>query len=314
MPSQNHTVFALYRAFIRETRKLPQLYLRQFWRIKGFDDVRAILKPDNTPKIRDQKIKRLAKDLRKLEGANTRNMQGFNHVLDLAYGRKGKLKRELMEPFLTDPTAPAPARIIPAVESSRPPVYSNELRALLTSSESRVGKALGNRDLQSPPTLPARADPNSEEALLLGPFSKRRETNTRWRYFAEESQKVRPPLEVVVDDIPADSCGATVDDARRVGIRSLPLQGLPVFKDVEALASFRQERAHSKAPSDITSEPPPSRWLRRRYGTLLNRLPILTYRVPPGDNTPRYSVSLSQSRLDVKTTVLGDSADLEWLK
>lgn len=36
-------------------------------------------------------------DLRKLEAANKHHVQAFTHVLDVAYGRKGKLKRELME-------------------------------------------------------------------------------------------------------------------------------------------------------------------------------------------------------------------------
>lgn len=44
-------------------------------------------------------------DLRKLEAANKQNVHAFNHVLDVAYGRKGKLKRELMEVeyFFPDP-------------------------------------------------------------------------------------------------------------------------------------------------------------------------------------------------------------------
>ncbi|KAJ7932578.1 hypothetical protein B0H13DRAFT_2307719 [Mycena leptocephala] len=165
--SQNQAVFALYRAFLRQTRKLPQLYLRQFWRIKGSDDVRAIVETDILA-IRDRKVKRMSKDLRKLEAANKQNVHAFNHVLDVAYGRKGKLKRELMEPLLTDPTAPVPPRIIPAVESSRPPVYSKELLVLLASSASRVGRVPSKAFVDSPPKLPARANPNSEEARLLG--------------------------------------------------------------------------------------------------------------------------------------------------
>ncbi|KAJ7786126.1 hypothetical protein B0H16DRAFT_18455 [Mycena metata] len=309
--SSQHQVFTLYKAFVRQTRKLPQLYLRQFWRIKGFDDVRAILKTDASLQTRDQKIKRMAKDLRKLEGANRRNMQAFNHVLGVAYGRKGKLKRELMEPILIDPSAPVPAKIIPAVESSRPPVYSDELQALLTSSESRMSKVLPKRQLESPPKLPPRANPQSEEARLLGPFSKRRETNTRWRFFTEEWQKVKPPLEVVVD---AESYGSTLDNVRSVGIRSLPLQGLSVFSDVEALARTRQENVRSKDPH-MPSKPHPPRWLRRRYRTLLDNLPILTYKKSEGQ-TPRYSVSLSPSRISSRETnaAIADSSDLKWLE
>lgn len=35
--------------------------------------------------------------VRKLEAANRGDAKAFAHILDLAYGRKGKLKRELME-------------------------------------------------------------------------------------------------------------------------------------------------------------------------------------------------------------------------
>ncbi|KAJ7293404.1 hypothetical protein C8J57DRAFT_1490821 [Mycena rebaudengoi] len=187
--SHNSAVFALYRAFLRQTRKLPHLYLRQFWRIKASDDVRAILATDNAQGIRDRKFDRMSKDLRKVEGANNRNAKAFDHILDVAYARKGKLRHETMEPILTDPTEPIPPKIIPAVEKSRPPVYSQELTALLTSPHSRIRRPLDKKHLACPTTLPARADPASADARLLGPFSKRRETNIRWRYFVAECKK-----------------------------------------------------------------------------------------------------------------------------
>ncbi|KAJ6627104.1 hypothetical protein B0H10DRAFT_1780292, partial [Mycena sp. CBHHK59/15] len=182
----------------RQTRKLPHLYLRQVWRIKAFDDVRAILASDNVHGIRNKKISRMRKDLRKIEAANNRDVKAFEHVLDIAYGRKGKLKRETIEPVLVDPTAPKPPPIIPAVEKSRPPVYSAELKALLMSPHSRTTRPLSQKELDFPTTLPARANPASDDAWLLGPLSKRRETNIRWRYFVAEWKKVRTPLQVVV--------------------------------------------------------------------------------------------------------------------
>ncbi|KAJ7275220.1 hypothetical protein B0H12DRAFT_988373, partial [Mycena haematopus] len=263
----------LYKSFLRQTRKLPQLYLRQFWRIKGFDDVRAILDTENL-RVRDLKLKRMAKDVRKLEAASKRSIKAFQHVLDVAYGRKGKLKRELLEPILTDPTVPIPPRIIPAVESSRPPVYSKELRALLTSPASRsVGKAVSERTLDFPPKLPARADPKSEDARILGPFSKRREKNIRWRYFVEQLQNVQPALQLVIENIPAGTRGTALDDIRRVGIRGLPMQGLRVFEDVKTLATPPQERPR-RTPKNLDT-PSMSRWIRRRYGSLLNQIPTL---------------------------------------
>ncbi|KAJ6604475.1 hypothetical protein DFH09DRAFT_1122817 [Mycena vulgaris] len=311
MSVDNHAVFELYRAFLRQTRKLPHPYLRQCWRIKAFDDVRGILRTETMNSVRDTKFRRMYKDLRKLEAANKQNTKAFGHVLDVAYGRKGKLKRELMESILTDPTAPVPPRIIPAVESSRPPVYSKELKALLTSGESRTTRALVERQLHSPPKLPARADPASEEARLLGPFSKRRETNTRWRYFVAEVQKARPPLQVVVENGPANS-GVAPDDVHRAGIRSLPMQGRLVFEDVEKLATPPWARLRARNARVETPDPDaaPSRWHRRRYQELLNRIPILTYTVPRA-NTPRYSISLSPKRLDMRTNIAqADRLDL----
>ncbi|KAJ7492796.1 hypothetical protein FB451DRAFT_1022499 [Mycena latifolia] len=313
VPSQNPVVFGLYRAFLRQTRKLPHLYLRQFWRLKASDDVRAILKTDNLHGIRDKKIKRMSKDLRKLEAANKQDTKAFTYILDVAYGRKGKLRRELMEPILTDPSAPLPPKIIPAVESSRPPVYSKELKALLTSGLSRTTKALVDRQLHFPPTLPTRADPASEEARLLGPFSKRRETNTRWRYFVAEWQKVRPPLQVVVERGPTNSSGVSPEDVHRAGIRSLPMQGLHVFEDVENLA--RPPQVRPRTSNDLVQPDlpvAPSRWLRRRYRELLNRTPILTYKAPPGKN-PSYLVSLSPSTDTQSNAAQADNSDLEWM-
>ncbi|KAF7339622.1 hypothetical protein MSAN_02176900 [Mycena sanguinolenta] len=284
----------------------------QFWRIKGADDVRAILDTENL-RIRNLKVKRMAKDVRKLEASSKRSSQAFQHVLDVAYGRKGKLKRELIEPILTDPTARVPPKIIPAVESSRPPVYSKEMRALLTSALSRsAGKGLPERSLDFPPKLPARADPKSEEARILGPFSKRRETNTRWQYFVEQTQTVRPPLQVVVEDIPSGTHGTAPGDLRRVGVRGLPMQGLRVFEDVQVLAtSPHKGPQRTSIPVSPSAQPRIPRWIRRRYEKLLDEIPTLTYRVPAQKNPPRYLVSASTSGVK---TVDAAVSDLEWLE
>ncbi|KAJ7071201.1 hypothetical protein C8F01DRAFT_974769 [Mycena amicta] len=285
---------SVYRAFIRQTRRLPNLYLRQFWRLKGFDDVRAIIAAEN-PHIRRRKLQRMSKDVRKLEAANNKTTHAFTYILDVAYGRKGKLKRELIEPLLTDPAA-TPPRIISAVESSRPPTYSPELRALLTSGPSRPAAVLKEAALQIPPNLPARADPNSEEARLLGPLSKRRQVNARWRFFVKESRKVRPPLQIAIDS--PTYVGVSVQDTRRAGVPALPMQGLGVFEELEELAASSQ-----RVP----------RWVRRRYRDLLDRLPILSRRIS-SNNTASYSVALSDHRLSKLSDVDTDDADLKWLE
>ncbi|KAJ7630762.1 hypothetical protein FB45DRAFT_545811 [Roridomyces roridus] len=282
-------IVPLYRAFLRQARKLPHIYLRQFWRIKASDDVRAVLKTE-LPHLREKRLKRIARNVRLLESANAQHRRAFTNVLNIAYGRKGKLKRELLEPLLHDPTAAKPPRIIPAVESSRPPVYSKELKALLTSGVSRTTKALSEPQLAFPPTLPSRADPSSDQARLLGPLSKRRQVNIRWRYFTAESKKVWLPLQVVVGDSTSQR-----EDVREAGIRALPMQGLHVHEDVESIA----------APS-----PHISRWVRRRYRSLLDHLPILTYNSVRG----KYTVSSSPNRLGQEATVKVDSSDLLWMQ
>jgi len=254
----------------------------------------------------------VSRDLRKIEEANSGSNKAFGHVLDLAYGRKGKLKWEIMKPLLSDPNAPIPPRIIHSVEKSRPPVYSPEMKALLTSGHARTTKPLARKSLDFPPTLPTRADPVSDDAQLLGPLSKRREVNIRWRYFANEWKKVYPPLQVVAND-PSDGVRDSVDDAdlMRAGIRGFGMQGRGVFENISSVAGpLRMPNALTKkarqnativpeVTEPTTSRPPrhPSRWLRRRYQELLGRLPVLTYSRYVANSKGNYSVSLSRNAL-----------------
>ncbi|KAG5353238.1 hypothetical protein C0989_009201 [Termitomyces sp. Mn162] len=282
-------------------------------------------------------MKRVTQGLRKLEAANNGSTKAFEHILDLAYGRKGKLKWELMQiflkPILSDPDVSVPPRIIPSSEKSRPPIYSPELQALLLSSDSRKTKPLAAKSLVFPPVLPLRADSSSEDARLLGPLSKRREVNTRWRYFTQEWKKVLPPLQVVMKDSTSDIefDKTSQEDLARADVRALGMQGRGIFEDVHAIAGpltvprplTRKERLSSGTGVDTSVQSRhPSRWLRRRYQELLGRLPILAY-TPTRDksrSSGRYSVSLSSNAL--APTLRHDAsrypevelaADLQWL-
>ena len=252
-----------------------------------------------------------------------------------------------LQPLLTDPNAPPQPRIIPAVEKSRPPVYSPELRALLYSSLARPTKPLSPSRLKTPHTLPERADPNSEQAHLLGPFSKRREVNIRWRYFTKEWKKTLPPLQVHVREWAADEeVVLKTDDesVARAGIRPIGLQNSGVFEEAEKIAASvkpmpvpRRERIASQ----LEQQTPPSttepyllslptglrltkRFVRRRYQQLLGRIPILTYSVEaPKEGKPTkpgsYSVSLSPhaAAKSMRTSPVGlpiaNAADLKWI-
>ncbi|KAM6498457.1 hypothetical protein JOM56_006405 [Amanita muscaria] len=289
------TITKLYMQYLRQIKGLPVLYLRQFFRLKAADDARAIAR-SNDPVLVVRKLKRVRKDIRKVAAANQGNVKAFVHVLDLAYGRKGKLRRELMEPLLSDSCShPSPATIIPPVEKSRPPVYSAELRALLTSALSRTTKPLKLGALSDPPTLPAQAKSGSEDALLYGTFSKRREVNIRWRYFTAEWNKVLPPLHKQKEP------QSTNHDRE--------LQNTNLFNDIEQLVgpsqkplnlTRRESQNQGVSPALMPTHSichHQSRWLRRRYEQLLGRIPILNYtqRLDPKFNDYRTDITVTLS-------------------
>ncbi|KAJ8474513.1 hypothetical protein ONZ51_g7176 [Trametes cubensis] len=328
-------IFSLYRSCLRQIRRLPTEYLRLFFRLKVGDDVRAILDP-RLQHLQPTKIRRVRKDLRKLEGANAGYAKCFSYVLDTAYGRRGPLRWEILDPLRSEPGVPLPPRIIPAVESSRPPVYSKEMQALMTTDSSRTTRALQPAALLNPPILPARADPNSPEALALGPFSKRREVNIRWRFFQQELQKTLMPLQVVVEDRlqSGDPPTPKTDEASlaRAGIRSIGLQHSGVFEELEALAAIPNKTRHSskdgashdgsaQSPSPSFSSHLPERFLRRRCQQLLSRIPVLVYKPSGASRKERtamgkFQVTVSPHAARRGTIVhrTASEADLAWIQ
>ncbi|KAH9948199.1 hypothetical protein B0H21DRAFT_821208 [Amylocystis lapponica] len=305
MASDTTAIFCLYRSFHRQIRLLPTQYLRQFFRLKLSDDVRVILHTKSSD-MRAKKASRVRKELSKMRHAMLGHPSSFDHILDVAYGRKGPLRHEYMKPLLSDPEVPLPPPIIPSVEKSRPPVYSPELVALLTTSTGRKNKGINHALLKNPPKMPARGDPSSEQARLLGPLSKRREVNIRWRFFTEQWKKVYPPAYVVLEEkSPAGDTSRSSDpeSLRRAGVRGLGMQGTGIPEET-ASASGEGEDSTRAAPPEIRSSLP-NRFVRRRYQHLLGRLPTLTYRHaalaksdPPADPDAarpngRYQVSMS---------------------
>jgi hypothetical protein len=143
------------------------------------------------------------------------------------------------QPLLSDPNAPLPPPIIKGKPDSRPPVYSPELSALLLSAHSRTTKSLPKTALTTS-RLPARADPLSDEARLLGPLSKRREVNLRWRFFTDEWKKVIPPLQLTCKEALSTGKGvqepSSTESLARLGLRPVGMQGLGVLEHVEHLA------------------------------------------------------------------------------
>ena len=242
--------------------------------------------------------------------------------------------------FSSDPTAPAPPRIIPSVESSRPPVYSPELTALLVSPYSRPsGRAPKLPHLLSPPTLPPRADPSSEDARIFGPFSKRREVNIRWRYFSYHWKRLYPPLEVSVKQSGAQETSSQEDALLGARIRGVGMQTAGLLEELKVLAGPVYERPPAPRRADPVyplqtssyasdRRALPNRFLRRRYRELLGRIPVLTYSyvpnksaIGPNDHPKgKYEVSLALAALSQHMrceTALSqelDAVDLAWFE
>lgn len=247
---------------------------------------------------------------------------------------------KLSQSFLSDPTALAPPRIIPSVERSRPPVYSPELTALLLSPYSRLsGKIPKPPHLLSPPTLPPRADPSSEDARLFGPFSKRREVNIRWRYFSYQWKRLYPPLEVSVKQRGAQETSSREDALLSAGIRGVGMQTAGLLEELKLLAGPVSVRPPAPRRADpvyhlrASSCGPdgralPNRFLRRRYRELLGRIPVLTYSYVPSEsaigsnNYPKgkYEVSLDHAalsrhrRCETAHSQELDGVDLAWFE
>lgn len=207
--------------------------------------------------------------------------------------------------YLENPFEPQPARIISAVERSRPPSYSPELATLLTSIHSRtLTRPLKPAALKNPPTLPERAlNPSSGEARILGPFSKRREVNIRWRYHTGEIRRTYYPLELTEPDHHPHE---NHDLLRKTGLEKLhllteieqlarsPRNGRP-FPRRQPSGTQQNVQTCLSQPDQAKFDPSPSlppRFLRRRYRELLARIPIL---VP--DKTAKFSVRTSWSPL-----------------
>lgn len=263
------------------------------------------------------------------------------------FSLSGATKR-FNKPLLTDPNAPPPPRIISAEEKSRPPVYSPELAALLTSAASRRTKPLRPAFLRWPPTLPPHADPKSEMARLLGPLSKRREVNIRWRYFTEEWKKVLPPLQLLVAQKTQAheliSVSSSKDAVVRAGARGFGFQGMGVYEDLVKIAgplqvppdlTRKQRRAagidtpRQKSSTILQTHFQshlPRRWLRRRHQELLGRLPILTYsqrnvsKEGKEDVTGTFEVALEPNALtyserpSIKRLPTATEVDTKWIQ
>ncbi|KAF9056548.1 hypothetical protein BJ165DRAFT_1522450 [Panaeolus papilionaceus] len=270
----------------------------KFYKLKARDDILAIRRA-NVPSVRDNRLRRITQDIRRIGLANQGNRKAFHRVLDIAYGRKGKLRHELLEPFLPAQDEAKQPKLIPFLERSRPPTYTPALKALLSSEFARKSKALKPSYMDKPPTLPEKADPNSLEARTFGRLSKRREVNIRWRYFTNEIRKIFPPVEVRHRLTEDDHKHSTPD------VRG-GMQGLGLIEGIETIVgplhtpppmTRRERRSRQLSISATTAvqvSGHPSRWVRRRYRHLLGKLPVIAFNPRAKSGSPAaFSLGLS---------------------
>jgi hypothetical protein len=214
-------------------------------------------------------------------------------------------------------------------------VYHSLLQELLTNDTSRRTKPLKKADLINPPLLPDRAiHRDSDEARLLGPFSKRREINIRWRFFSEEVQKVYPPVEVPREGWEPQP--QSTHDFSAYGFQEGMMRHITELsgpKHTPTIPRKEKERYMSSSMSNGSGDstgsaingektgsrsPLPTRWLRRRYRELLYSVPLVSQGRGKG-NKPGYKVEMSDNAIGqaTRTTMArigkAKSDDLEWI-
>ncbi|KIY63754.1 hypothetical protein CYLTODRAFT_381776 [Cylindrobasidium torrendii FP15055 ss-10] len=287
-------VVDLYRQYLREVNKLPQVYLRIFYQLKARDDAEALLETKENgkrPNLRGRKLKRITREVERVREANEgRSTEAWKHILEVAYGRKGKLHRELQEPFMTDPAQATPPPLIPANPKSRPPVYSPALVALITSGLTRDSAALSSKTYNMPVKRP---DPTSSESIILGRNWKRRMVNAQWRHFCDHFNKTRFPLGLPDSTDESLLKAGVLENAVRIAGPRAKLAPLTRRE----IAKLRAEGKELPETPQERNDRHPSRWLRRRYQALLSRVPILEKR------TKGYNVIIAQESL-----VTGDTS------
>lgn len=146
-------------------------------------------------------------------------------------------------------------------------------------------------DTVHPPTLPARADPQSEDAKLMGPLSKRREVNLRWRYWKEQIAAARVPLQSLA--------GKEADEEKRV--KWDPERLFEILERASTVPQISSSSTPSTSPvlAASTKHSPPSkfprsaRFLRRRFAEVLAQTPIIKT-----SNEGRVSVTISPKGID----------------
>ncbi|GAA5865490.1 hypothetical protein JCM3774_005657 [Rhodotorula dairenensis] len=237
----------LYRNLLREARNLPDPRISQHYR----DQIRSLFRREPVPESSLQAVRRVKqaqKILRQLQAANDGYLHAITRTIEHAYGVRGKGKHVGLQPFVATGTRDRSTRY-----SFPPP-----LAALVTSPVAHTARPPTPTQLLTPPTLPARADPASEDARLLGSLIPQRVRAIKRRYWNSQTGKLRAPIALRVQ---TDDTGDVLDPERAHKL-------LETYADVHvsprAIAQGRERLTElvNKAATPTASRPLPPRRLQ----------------------------------------------------
>ncbi|GAA5994115.1 uncharacterized protein JCM10292_001880 [Rhodotorula paludigena] len=173
----------LYRQLVREATHLPDARISEHYLAR----IRTTFLERNEPESSQQaarRTKHAQKLLRQLQAVNDGYIHALTRAYETAYGLRGPQKHQALEPFTN-----------PGLKKRE---FPPALAALVTSSIAHTSRPPSTAQLTTPPTLPERADPTSEEARLLGPLTPERVRAIRRRWWNSQTGKIRAPLAVHV--------------------------------------------------------------------------------------------------------------------
>lgn len=200
------TVIESMRALLRQATYLPDSAAREFFHdhiIASFRrycprKFRSSDKPYQiTRERRKQRLDNARKAWKVLVRANHGSQQHLRRVLEMAYGRRGKKKYDLMKDVLppeTSQDSKALEELSLIIEErhsrvkGKEPRLSEKLYALIRSQKQQKDRLFPKKNIKcTEPTIP-------EQNIWLRPMPKNRSKNIRKKWYAETMDRVMPPL------------------------------------------------------------------------------------------------------------------------
>lgn len=146
----------------------------------------------HVPHIVKRRWARAVSQVQQMAWANAGWPHAVYRALEKAYGRRGRVRHELLRELL--PRHPSPtATESRSVIRQRLPEISTVLRTFLLSSHSLRGSVVRSNHIDCPPKLVTAY----EQAKEIGKrVARRRVANAHWRWLTVQLNKLRPPLAV----------------------------------------------------------------------------------------------------------------------